>query len=97
VTTQDTASGSQYSYSRIADEQLNALEHGSDARLYNALVDTCESILDDPVLARERSSVIVTDDGMRFRTPVPGAFPYKVFWSLTDGVTRIEAVFPHGG
>lgn len=85
--------GPQYSYSRIPDEQLDALEHAPDPRLYNALVDTCEDFLDDPSLARERSAVIATEDGLRFRTPVVGAFPYKVLWSLIDGVARIEAVF----
>ncbi|NQW71383.1 MAG: hypothetical protein HQ453_01505 [Actinobacteria bacterium] len=80
-----------YSYSRIADEQLDLLVNRLDARAYNALVDTCKGILDEPGLARERSAVIATEDGMRFRSPVGGAFPYKVFWSLTDGVARIEA------
>lgn len=84
-----------YSYSRIADEQLDLLANGLDARTYNALVDTCEGILEGPALARERSAVIATEHGMRFRTPVIGAFPYKVFWSLTDGEARIEAVFPY--
>ena len=84
-----------YSYSRIADEQLELLANGIDARTYNALVDTCEGILEGPALARERSAVIATEHGMRFRTPVSGAFPYKVFWSLTDGEARIEAGFPY--
>ena len=60
-------------------------------RAYNALVDTCEGVLDEPGLPRERSTVIATEGAMRLRSPVGGAFPYKVFWSLTDGVARIEA------
>jgi len=84
-----------YSYSRIADEQLDLLANRLDGRAYNALVDTCEGILDEPGLARERSTVIATENGMRFRSPVGGAVPHKVFWSLTDGVARIEAVFPY--
>ena len=60
-------------------------------RAYNALVDTCEGVLDEPGLPRERSTVIATEGAMRLRSPVGGAFPYKGFWSLTDGVARIEA------
>jgi len=96
VTTKDTASGSQCSSSQIADQQLDALEHGTYVRLYNALVDTCESILDDPGRARERSVVILRKEGMRFRAPLPGSFPHKVFWSLTDRFARMEAAFPYG-
>jgi len=33
------------------------------------------------------------DGDIVFRYPVPGRFPYKVFWSI-DGPT-IEAVFPY--
>jgi hypothetical protein len=84
-----------YAYSQVADQQLDALERGPNPRLYNAIVDACEEILDAPGIARERSAVIHTEEGMRFRTPVTGAFPFKVFWSLTDDVARIEAVFPY--
>jgi hypothetical protein len=95
VTNEGTPASKPYCYSQIADEQLDILASGLDARTYKRLVDTCEAILDDPGLARERSAVIATDDGMRYRAPVNGAFPYSVFWSLTGSIARIEAVFPY--
>lgn len=80
-------------YSQVADEQLDALEAGSDAGLYNAVLDACELILSYPEVAQARSTAITTRHGMRLRLPVTGYPPYKVFWS-SDG-PRIEAVFPH--
>jgi hypothetical protein len=35
-------------YSAVADEQLDALEAGSDAGLYNAVLDACELIFRFP-------------------------------------------------
>ena len=81
------------SYSRVADEQLDALEAAPDAALYNAVLDACELVFRAPSLVRERSTAITTKDGVRLRLPVAGHPPYKVFWS-SDG-PRIEAVFPH--
>jgi len=80
-------------YSQVADEQLDSLEAGSDVDLYNAVLDACELILLLPAQARARSTAITTAEGIRFRLPVAGHPPYKVFWS-SDG-PRIEAVFPH--
>lgn len=80
-------------YSEVADRQLDDLEQGEDAALYNAVLDTCEVIFRAPGQARARSTAITTRDGIRLRLPVVGHPPYKVFWS-SEG-PRIEAVFPH--
>jgi hypothetical protein len=80
-------------YSRIADEQLDALEAGPDADLYNAVLDACELVFRAPSIAQQHSTAITTSEGVRFRLPVAGHPPYKVFWS-SEG-PRVEAVFPH--
>jgi len=80
-------------YSQVADKQLDSLEKGPDADLHNAVLDACELIVRLPAAAQARSTAIMTADGIRFRLPVAGHPPYKVFWS-SDG-PRIEAVFPH--
>jgi hypothetical protein len=80
-------------YSRVADEQLDALEAGPDVGLYNAVLDACELVFRAPALARQRSTAVATNEGVPFRLPVAGHPPYKVFWS-SEG-PRIEAVFPH--
>jgi hypothetical protein len=80
-------------YSQVANKQLDSLEAGSDADLYNAVLDACELIFRLPAQAQARSTAITTAAGIRFRLPVAGHPPYKVFWS-SDG-PRIEAVFPH--
>jgi len=80
-------------YSQVADEQLDALESGRHAGLYNAVLDACELILSYPDTAQNRSTAITTRHGVRLRLPVPGYPPYKVFRS-PEG-PRIEAVFPH--
>ena len=79
--------------SQVADTQLDSLEAGPDADLYNAVLDACELIFRLPVQAQARSTAITTTEGIRFRLPVVGHPPYKVFWS-SEG-PRIEAVFPH--
>lgn len=84
---------SEGAYSDVADKQLDALEAGSDIDLYNAVLDACELIFRMPGEAQALSTAITTTDGVRFRLPVAGHPPYKVFWS-SDG-PRIEAVFPH--
>ena len=81
------------SYSQVANEQLDALENGPDPDLYNAVLDACELVFALPGEAQSRSSAITTDDGIRFRLPVAGHPPVKVFWSLSDAGPRIEAVF----
>ena len=81
------------SYSEIADAQLDELEAGTDPDLCNAVLETCQLIFRLPLVAQSRSSAITTAQGIRFRTPVDGHDPYKVFWS-SEG-PRIEAVFPH--
>lgn len=83
------------SYSPAADDQLDALEAGPDADLYNAALDACDLIFIAPGLAQARSSAIHTLEGIRFRLPIAGHPPYKVFWSSGDDGPRIEAVFPH--
>ena len=80
-------------YSEVADAQLDALEIGPDADLYNSVLDTIEFIFRLPGQAQSLSTAITTPDGIRMRLPVIGHPPYKVFWS-TDG-PRIEAIFPH--
>jgi hypothetical protein len=80
-------------YSQVANKQLDSLEAGSEADLYNAVLDACELIFRLPAQARARSTAITTAEGIRFRLPVAGHPPYKVFW-CSDG-PRIEAVFPH--
>lgn len=80
-------------YSQIADEQLDALEAGADATLYNAVLDACQLVLSHPAAAQARSAAVTTAEGVRFRLAVAGHPPYKVFWSV-DG-PRIEAVFPY--
>lgn len=80
-------------YSSVADGQLDALESGPDADLYNAVLDACELVFNYPAKAQALSTAIVTRDGIRLRLAVAGHPPYKVFWS-SDG-PRIEAVIPH--
>lgn len=80
-------------YSEIADAQLDALETGSDAGLYGAVLDACELILGYPERAQQRSSAVTTGSGIHLRLAVAGYPPYKVFWTA-DG-PRVEAVFPH--
>jgi hypothetical protein len=90
LTSDDPAAGN---FSAVADRQLDELEAGSDIDLYNAVLDTCDLIFRLPGHARGRSSAITTVDGILFRLPVRGHFPYKVFWSAQG--PRIEAIFPH--
>lgn len=84
-----------HAYSEVANDQLNALEAGADAHLYNAVLDTCELIFGAPGEAQAQASAIQTGHGIRFRLPVDGNYPYKVFWSSTARGPRVEAVFPH--
>ena len=79
-------------YSQVADKQLDSLEAGPDADLHNAVLDACELIFRLAAQAQARSTAIKTPEGLRFRLPVAGHPPYKVFWS-SDG-PRVEAVFP---
>lgn len=81
-------------YSEIAEQQLDEIEAGPDPALYNAVLDTCEEVLDHPGRAQARSSVVATKEGMRLRVPVTGFYPMCVFWSSNG--PRIEAVFPYG-
>jgi len=83
------------SYSAIADEQLDTLEAGGDRDLYDAALDACELIFGATGIAQARSTAIRTTEGIRFRLPIVGHPPYKVFWSKTEEGARVEAVFPH--
>jgi len=80
-------------YSQVADEQLDALEAGDDAELYNAVLDACALIFEYPEKAQSLSTAITKAEGIRLRLPVAGHPPYKVFWSSER--PRIEAVIPH--
>jgi hypothetical protein len=84
---------SEQDYSSVADEQLDALEHGPDVELYNAVLDACELIFSAPEHAQSLSTAISTDRGIVLRLPVMGFPPYKVFW--TSAGPRVEAVLPH--
>jgi len=42
-------------YSRLAETQLDELEHGPDPELYNAVLDAIEAVLDQTDTARARS------------------------------------------
>ena len=83
------------SYSSVADDQLDALEAGADADLYNAVLDACELVFAASGMAQARSTAVTTEQGIRFRLPVVGHPPYKVFWSHAEEGVRVEAVFPH--
>jgi hypothetical protein len=80
-------------YSQIADSQLDAIEAGGDAKLYNAILDACQLVFSNPDLARQTSTAISTEQGVRMALAVRGHHPYKVFWDLSG--PRIEAVFPY--
>ena len=82
-------------YSEIADRQLDNLEAGADLDLYNAALDACDLVFQATAVAQKRSTAIGTPEGVRFRLPLVGHPPYKVFWCHTDDGPRIEAVFPH--
>lgn len=82
-------------WSEIAEEQLDNLYLGPDPDLYNAVLMTCNLILEDPGISRGLSKTVQTEDGIRFRFPVDGHYPYKVFWSRTVDGARIEAIFPY--
>lgn len=79
--------------SRVAEQQLLALESGDDVDLFNAVVDVCELILKYPAQAQRMSAAFTTQDGIVLRMPVVGRPPFKVFWTSKE--PRIEAVFPH--
>lgn len=83
-------------YSEVAAQQLDELESSAPDDLWNAVLDACELALNHPAEAQKHSSAVVREDGtMVFRLAVTGHPPYKVFWSLNAGVSRVEAVFPH--
>ena len=81
-------------YSAVADEQLGTLEAGGDLGLYNAALDACDLVVRATGLARSRSTAIQTAEGIRFRLPIAGHPPYRMFWSHTGYGPRIEVVFP---
>lgn len=96
MTPPDSSAGSfEGAYSAVADKQLDALEAGDDPDLYNAVLDACDLVFRATGLAQARSSAIQTDEGIRFRLPVVGHEPHKVFWSQGPDGPRIEAVFPY--
>lgn len=81
--------GPEGDYSRVADDQLDAIER-DDPDLYRAVLSVCEAIFDNRGHVRSQSSAITTEAGIVMVSAVPG-HPQKVFWS-TSG-PRIEAVF----
>jgi hypothetical protein len=83
-------------YSELAAQQLDALERSADDDFWDAILDACDLALNHPSEAQKHSSAVVREDGhVVFRLAVTGHPPYKVFWSVTAGTPRIEAVFPH--
>jgi hypothetical protein len=83
-------------YSEVAAQQLDALERSADDDFWDAILDACDLALNHPSEAQKHSSAVVREDGhVVFRLAVTGHPPYKVFWSVTAGTPRIEAVFPH--
>ena len=63
--------------------------------LYNVILETCQLIFALPDVAQSRSSAIQTGQAIRFRIPVRGHWPYKVFWSRSEDGPLVEAIFPH--
>lgn len=59
-------------YSQVADAQLDDLEQGPDANLYNAVLEAIELIFSAPGQAQTLSTAITTVDGIRMRLPVTG-------------------------
>jgi hypothetical protein len=80
-------------YSEVADAQLDELEQGPDAELYDAVLAACELVFAAPAVAQSYSAAVTTASGIVLRLPVAGHPPYKVFW--TSRGPRVEAVFPH--
>jgi hypothetical protein len=66
-------------YSEVADRQLDVLEEGPDADLYNAVLDACQLVFRLPAQARARSTAVTTEDDIVLRLPVVGRPPCKVF------------------
>jgi hypothetical protein len=60
-------------YATIADAQLDALEAGPAAALYNAVLDPCELVLAYPLIAQARSTAVTTRQGIRLQrvTAIP--------------------------
>ena len=74
--------------SRVAQQQLHALESGDDVDLFNAVVDVCELILKYPAQAQRMSAAFTTQDGIVLRMPVVGHPPFKVFWVVNGPSIR---------
>lgn len=73
-------------YAPLAQQQLDALERGPDAELYNAVLDAVEVVLDQTDAARARSPGLRDADGkVLFSTVVMyEADPrWFVFWKET--------------
>jgi hypothetical protein len=80
-------------YSEVADAQLDELEQGPEAELYDAVLAACELVFAASSVAQSYSAAVTTASGIVLRLPVAGHPPYKVFW--TSAGPRVEAVFPH--
>ncbi len=78
-------------YSEVADAQLDELEAGPDADLYNSVLDACDLVLNHPGQAQMHSSAIITGDGSTILVlPVVGGAA-RVYWS-SGPPPRVEAV-----
>ena len=64
-------------YSRVADEQLDALAEGPDTDLYDAVLDACELVFRLPARAQSMSTAITTEQGTRPRLPVRRSPPLQ--------------------
>lgn len=80
-------------YSATAERQLDDLENDTDIALYLDVLQACKDVLDHPETARIRSAAVTTENGIVFRLPVKGRYPYKIFWTQTEDSVCIEAVF----
>ena len=66
-------------YSEIADAQLDALETGGDATLYDAVLDAIELIFRVPGQAQALSTAITTAEGIPCVCPLPVIHRTKSF------------------
>jgi hypothetical protein len=86
-------------YSKVACDQLDAVQIDPGARYFDAVLEACVSVLAQPDQARERSDEIATHLGRMYRLQVasdPPHEPQTVFWTFRNPQgPRIEAIFSH--
>jgi hypothetical protein len=81
-------------YSKVACDQLDAVQTDPGARYFDAVLQACVSVLAQPAEARERSDEITTYVGSMHRLQVASDPPYRVFWTSRNAQgPRVEAIF----